>query len=43
MFKKMVIGAGAVLSLVLLLVLALPTIVHSLGVHPVYEDARDYS
>jgi len=25
------------------LVLALPTIVHSLGVHPVYEDARDYS
>ena len=41
MFKKMLIGAGAVLSLVVLLVLALPTIVHSLGIHPVYENARD--
>ncbi len=37
------IGAGAILSLVALLVLALPTIVHSLGIHPVYEEARDYS
>jgi hypothetical protein len=41
MFKKMLIGAGAILSLVVLL--ALPTIAHSLGVHPVYEEARDYS
>ncbi len=43
MLKKMLIGAGAMLALLLLLVLALPTIVHSLGIHPVYEDARDYS
>jgi hypothetical protein len=43
MFRKILIGVGAILSLVVLLVLALPTIVHSLGVHPVYEDARDYS
>ena len=40
MLKKMLIGAGAVLSLVVLLVLALPTIVHSLGIHPVYEMPR---
>ena len=43
MLKKMLIGAGAMLALLLLLVLALPTIIHSLGIHPVYEDARDYS
>ncbi len=43
MFKKLLISAGAVLFLVVLLVVALPTIFHSLGIHPVYEDARDYS
>ena len=43
MLKKMLISAGAILSLVLLLALGLPTIVHRLGIHPVYEDARDYS
>jgi putative intracellular protease/amidase len=43
MLKKILIAAGAILSLVVLLVLALPTIGHSLGIHPVYEDARDYS
>ncbi len=40
MLKKVLIGAGA---LVVLVVLALPTIVHRLGIHPVYEDARDFS
>ncbi len=43
MFNKLLISAGAVLFLVVLLVVALPTIFHSLGIHPVYEDARDYS
>ena len=42
MLKKMLVGAGTMLALLLLLVLALPTIVHSLGIHPVFEDARDY-
>ncbi|GEM_PF-5060605 len=42
MLKKMLVGAGTMLAL-LLLVLALPTIVHSLGIHPVFEDARDYT
>ncbi len=43
MLKKMLIGVGAMLALLLLLVLALPTIVHRLGIHPVFEDARDYN
>ena len=43
MLKKMLVGAGTMLALLLLLVLALPTIVHSLGIHPVFEDARDYN
>ncbi|MCB1690452.1 MAG: hypothetical protein KDI33_18275 [Halioglobus sp.] len=35
--------AGAILSLLVLLVLAPSTIVHSPGIHRVYEDARDNS
>lgn len=43
MLNKILIAAGVILSLVVLLVLSLPTIVHNLGIHPVYADARDYS
>ena len=43
MIKKLLIGVGVTASLVAMLVLALPTIAHSLGIHPVYEDARDYN
>ena len=43
MFKKVLIASGAVISLLVMLALGLPTIAPKLGVNPVYEDAQEYS
>jgi hypothetical protein len=38
MMKRIFIGLGAILGLLVIVATALPTILHAAGLHPVYEE-----